>query len=222
MGSLVRYFSCDDYARSFIEDGAVLFRALSFFRDYEDAGVRADPYEGTLAHRPNEGLKVQLVQKQQTLVLPHTFQARAREDDIYVYCLSTELSPYISNRFQAKVAVVIRDRGTFIARVRRALFLSEQVRAEQLVHGTVRYTNVHDVPGVDWALPERIALRKPKAFQWQKEYRIAVPVGEAFAVENVQVSLVQPASPRPAKREKHPQLMLHLGELSKICRLERL
>jgi hypothetical protein len=219
---LVRYFGCEDYAKSLVDEGVVIFRSLSYFRDYEDSGVRADPYEGTLAHRPDDGLKVQLVKERKTLELPHTFEARTKEDDILVYCLSTQLSSSIGRRFEASVAVLIKDRGTFLARIRRALALIPQVEPKQLVHGTVKYVNKHDKPGVDWALPERIALRKPTSFRWQNEYRIAVPVGDAFAVENVQLSLAMPEGNRPAKRKDHPQHILRLGSLKSICKIQQI
>ena len=48
MPPLVRYFN-EKNARAFVEQGAVLMRSLSYFRDYEDDGVRSDEFEGTLA-----------------------------------------------------------------------------------------------------------------------------------------------------------------------------
>jgi hypothetical protein len=60
MASLFRYFSARN-AEAFIERGEVLFRSLSYFRDYEDAGVRSDEHEGTLVHLPTAGLKVNKV-----------------------------------------------------------------------------------------------------------------------------------------------------------------
>jgi hypothetical protein len=222
LAPLVRYFSCEEYARKLVEEGEVLFRALSYFRDYEDNGVRADPYEGTLTHRPEDGLKIQLVKDGQTVALPHTFEARAREDDILVYCLSTQLSHHIARRFDAKVAVLVKDRGTFLARVRRALTHVPGANPKQLVHGAVKYVDKHDPPGVAWALPERIALRKPVTYRWQSEYRIAAPIGDAFAVENVRLSLTAPGGDLPAKATGHPQHMLRLGSLKSICELQRL
>lgn len=222
MAPLVRYFSSEDYALKLIEEGEVLLRSLSYFRDYEDNGVRADPYEGTLTHRPESGLEIRLVNDGQPVALPHTFEARANEDDILVYCLSTQLSLHIARRFDAKFAVLVKDRGTFLARVRRALTHVPGADPKQLVHGAVKYVNEHDAPGVDWALPERIALRKPATFRWQSEYRIAAPVGDAFAVENVRLSLTSPAGDRPAKAQGHPQHTLRLGNLESICRLQGL
>ena len=44
MPTLVRYLS-EENARKFLAQGEVLFRALSYFRDYEDDGVRSDEFE---------------------------------------------------------------------------------------------------------------------------------------------------------------------------------
>lgn len=217
---LFRYFSASN-AKSFVERGEVLFRSLSYFRDYEDEGVRADEYEGTLVHRPEDGLKVRMVASGEEVPLPYTLESTARENDIFIYCMSTERSPIIAKRFKADVCVEILEPLKFLALVRRALGLRARLRAEKLVHHPVKYYQQHEPPIVDWALPERIAMRKPKEFEWQREYRIAVPKGAAFAVENVQVKLVPLGQRRQARAADHPRIKLKLGSLSKICRVHQ-
>ena len=221
MPPLVRYFN-EDNARAFVEEGAVLMRALSYFRDYEDDGVRSDEFEGTLVHRPLEGLRVKLQATGEEVLLPHTFEATAKEDQIFVYCLSTELSASIAKRFQASVAVEIVEPIQFVAKLRAALNLRKRLRSHQLTHGPVKYYELHEPPIVDWALPERIALRKPKHFDWQHEYRFAVPLGDAFAVENVQTKLVPLGAVRPPREQAHPNLLLKLGNLKRLCHIHRL
>ena len=221
MPPLIRYFS-EKNARAFIEHGEVLFRALSYFRDYEDEGVRADPHEGTLVHRPHDGLQVTKVETGEKGVLPHRLESTAKEDEIFVYCMSTELSTGIAERFNATVAVEILDPLGFLVRLRKSLSLRKRLRAEKLVHQEVRYYEWHEPPIVDWALPERIAMRKPKSFEWQKEYRFAVPAGDAFRIENVSVKLVLPGTKRRPRDDSHPQLLLKLGNLAKLCRVHRL
>ena len=110
----------------------------------------------------------------------------------------------------------------FLSRVRSALALRRRIRADKLMHQEVRYYERHEPPVVDWALPERIAMRKPASFSWQKEYRLAVPVGNAFAVENVQVKLVSLGAPRPPRAQVHPKLLLKLGSLASACRVHKL
>ncbi len=220
MTPLIRYFS-EENARAFVERGEVLMRSLSYFRDYEDDGVRADAFEGTLAHRPAGGLRIRMKSTGKELAVPYTLEATAREDEIFVYCLSTELSAVLAGRFQATVAVEICEPLQFLAKLRAALGLRPRLRAERLVHGAVRYYDWHEPPIVDWALPERISLRKPRHFEWQHEYRFAVPAGDAFAVENVQTKLVPLGAPRPARSKVHPKVFLKLGNLSKLCRVHR-
>ena len=221
MPTLVRYFS-EENARRFLDQGEVLFRALSYFRDYEDDGVRSDEFEGTLVHLPKEGLHATMVASGQEVNLPYTLESTASEDDIFVYCMSTEVSEDIGQRFNANVAIEVTKPQVFLSRVRSALALRRRIRADKLMHQEVRYYERHEPPIVDWALPERIAMRKPASFSWQKEYRLAVPLGNAFAVENVQVKLVSLGAPRPLRAQVHPKLLLKLGSLASACRVHKL
>lgn len=221
MLTLVRYFS-EENARRFLDQGEVLFRALSYFRDYEDDGVRSDEFEGTLVHLPKKGLCATIVASGQQVDLPYTFESTAREDDIFVYCMSTEVNKNIGQRFEADVAIEITKPQVFLSRVRSALALRRRLSADKLMHQEVCYYERHEPPNVDWALPEQIVMRKPAPFSWQKEYRLAVPLGNAFAVENVQVKLVSLGAPRPPRTQVHPKLLLKLGSLASSCRVHRL
>ena len=122
MPSLYRYFS-EKNAHAFVQKGEVLFRALSYFRNYEDDEARGDKFEGTLIHLPDNGLKVKNVHTVQEISLPYRFDSTAKEDDIFVYCMSQVLSMEIAKRFQAEVAVEIFDLAKFLNLVRSALSL---------------------------------------------------------------------------------------------------
>ncbi|MEZ0232056.1 MAG: hypothetical protein ACAH12_04395 [Methylophilaceae bacterium] len=136
--------------------------------------------------------------------------------------MSTELSKDIGQRFKADVAIEIVDPVRFLSRIRSSLSLRRRLRAEQLTHQPVRYYEWHEPPIVDWALPEKIAMCKPKSFEWQHEYRFAVPAGDAFHVENVSVKLAPLDSKRSSRADSHPQLLLKLGNISKLCRVHNL
>lgn len=221
MQTLYRYLSTNR-VHSFVREGSVLMRSLSYYRDYEDAGVRADAFEGTLAHRPLDGLKATIVGSGEVRELPYRFESSAQQDDIFVYCVSSERSADIARRFQTPFCVEIHKPVQFLHRLRTALMLRSRMRSNALIHGDVRYYEHHEPPIVDWALPEKIAMRKPSQFSWQREYRFAVPRGDAFSVENVSVSLVPLDAPRPARSNTHPALALRLGDLSKLCRVHQL
>ena len=218
--SLFRYMS-SKYAEAFVRRGEVLFRALSFYRDYEDEGVRSDEFEGTRLHRPNDGLKVTKVATGEVVSLPHSFESTAREDDIFVYCLSTTHSAALAEKFNADTCVEIHEPVAFIARIRSALAVRPSIKNKRLEYGPVKYYAPHDPPIVDWALPERIALSKPSAFAWQGEYRIAFAINGAFNVENVQVRLVSPGERRKPRSTDHPQRLFTLGSMAKLCTIHR-
>ena len=218
MFRLFRYLS-PEFAEAFVKNGEMLFRALSYFRDYEDDGVRADEYEGTLVHLPKEGLKARLVATGAEVPINYTFESSAREDEIFVYCMSTECSSLLASRFKTDACVEIFDLSRFFFHLRAALVKYPEVQEKQLAYGKVKYYEPHEPPIIDWALPERIALRKPKKFDWQCEYRFAFPRGTAFGIENVNVKLVPLGSRCPLTSCAHPQMLLKLGDLSKLCRI---
>jgi hypothetical protein len=218
MPSLYRYFS-EKNALAFVRNGEVLFRALSYFRNYEDGEIRGDKFEGTLVHLPDNGLVVKNVNTEEEILLPHRLESTAKEDDIFVYCMSQILSAELAERFKAEVVVEITNPAKFLNLVRSALSLRKRFRVNQLIHESVKYYEWNEPPIVDWALPERITMRKPKMFEWQREYRLAVPIGDAFDVENVNVNLVPINHSRISEAKLYPKQLIRLGNLSKICRV---
>ena len=209
------------YVQAFVREGAVLFRSLSYFRDYEDAQVRGDEFEGTRLHRPQSGLEITLAASQQTIVLPHSFESSANEDDIFVFCLSTVLSSDLAAQFQASACVEIHNSARFIAGVRAALLRRPSSKSKLLVHGEVKYYTPDQPPIVDWALPERIAMSKLSVYIPQHEYRLAFAVNDAFRVENTQLRLVSPGERRRPRLTSHPERIFKLGSLASICTVHR-
>jgi hypothetical protein len=219
MPSLYRYFSEEKNALAFVQKGEVLLRALSFFRNYEDEEVRGDKFEGTLVHLPDNGLVVKNVNTEEEILLPHRLESTAKEDEIFVYCMSQILSAKLAERFKAEIVVEIINPAKFLNLVRSSLSLRKRFSVNQLIHEPVKYYEWNEPPIVDWALPERITMKKPKIFEWQREYRLAVPIGGAFNVQNVNLNLVPVNHFRTSVARNYPQQMLRLGSLSKICRV---
>jgi hypothetical protein len=218
---LIRYFSEEKYADAFLKNGEVLFRTLSFFKNHEDNEIRGDQNEGTLVHRPMSGLQVTKVKTGEVITLPHSFESTVKTDEIFVYCMSTELSTTIAERFTAVVAIEIVDPLKFLARLRNSLSLRKRLRSCKLIHEAIHYYEVDEPPVVDWALPDRITMRKSKFFGWQKEYRFVVPIGDAFRIENVNIKLAMPNTKSASNPSSHPPLCLKLGNLKSICRVHR-
>ena len=220
MSSLYKYLPAK-YVESFVREGTVLFRSLSYFRDYEDAQVRGDEFEGTRLHRPHNGLEITLVETQEKVVLPYSFESTANEDDIVVFCLRTVLSADLAAQFQADACVEIKNVGAFVAGVRGALLRRPSIKSKMLVHGQVKYYyySPDQPPIVDWALPEKIAMSKLSAYTAQQEYRIAFAVNDAFRVENTRLRLVSPGERRPPRATAHPERLFKLGSLKQLCKV---
>ena len=220
MAALYKYIPTK-YVNAFVRRGEVLFRALSYFRDYEDEQVRGDEFEGTKLHRPENGLEITLTKTQAKIVLPHSFESAANEDDIFVFCLSTILSPELAVEFKAGACIEIHRPAKFISEVRAALARRPSIKSKMLVLGEVKYYNKEDPPIVDWALPERIAMSKLRRYEYQHEYRIAFAVNDAFRVENTRLRLVAPGERRPLRSHSHPERLFKLGSLAAACRVHR-
>ena len=220
MSNLYKYLPAK-YVDDFVHKGAVLFRSLSYFRDYEDAQVRGDEFEGTRLHRPKNGLEVTITATQQKVVLPHSFESAANEDDIFIFCLSTALSADLAAQFKASACVEIQNPSKFIAGVRAALLRRPSIKSKMLVYGEVKYYTPDEPPIVDWALPEKIAMSKLSVYIPQHEYRIAFAVNDAFRVENTRLRLVSPGERRPPRATSHPERLFKLGSLAKLCKVHR-
>jgi len=216
VSSLYKYLPAK-YVKDFLRQGAVLFRSLSYFRDYEDSQVRGDEFEGTRIHRPHNGLEITLTATHERLVLPHAFESTANEDDIFVFCLSTVLSAELAAQFQAEVCIEIMNVGAFVSGIRGALRRRPSIKNKTLLHGPVKYYSPDQPPIVDWALPEKIAMSKLSEYAKQHEYRIAFAVNDAFCVENTRVRLVSPGEHRSTEASVHPERLFKLGNLAKHC-----
>lgn len=216
--SLYKYLP-DQYVESFVGEGALLFRSLSYFRDYEDGQVRGDEFEGTKLYRPTTGLEVTLTATGEKRILPHSFESTTNEDNIFVICLSTELSADLASQFNTSVCVEVIKRVRLISGIRQALLRRPSVKNKILVHGEVRYYNPDDPLIVDWALPDKIAMSKLTAFESQKEYRFAYSINGAFEVENTRLRLVPPGERMLPRASDHPQQLLKIGSLANVCRL---
>ncbi|OIR09767.1 hypothetical protein GALL_81720 [mine drainage metagenome] len=214
--SLFRYMTAE-HAERFVRRGEMLFRSLSYFRDYEDEGIRSDEFEGTRLHLPVDGLKVTKVSTGEVIPLPYTFESTAKEDDIFVSCLSTTCSEFLAEKFNAKICIEIHEPIRLLALIRDALARRPSVKNKHLEYGPVKYYEPHEPPIVDWALPEKIALSKLAKYSWQSEYRIAFAINGAFNVEKVQVQLVPFGERRKPRSTDHPKQLLKLGNISKLC-----
>lgn len=217
---LYKYLSDEEYARALIDEGQIFARPLSYFRAYEDQLVRGDPDDGKLRYEPEEGL-VLTKESGEVVQMPPgwRFRASVRAGDIFVYCLSTELSSEIAEKFNCPFCVEIKQPAQLLGRISRHVRLRSKLDGNRVLSRDVDYRNLAATPGADWALPERVAFIKPEAWAWQKEHRIVIGRKGAFAVENVECALEAGGPEVALAHAAHDPLILHVGDLSKISEL---
>ena len=218
MPRLFKYIP-EEYVKDFVSGGIVLFRSLSYFRDYEDSNIRGDEFEGTRVFCPPEGLRIHN-QTQNTIGnLNQCFESTANEDDIFAFCMSQHLKAELFDFFKTEYCIEILKPHRFLAKLKHAILPMEAVTEKFIVFDTVHYYSAAEPPIVDWALPERIALLKPEPYSQQYEVRAAFAVNGAFRPENVKVRLVARGERRFPKSENHPEMKVKLGNLSSLCRI---
>ena len=216
---LYKYVATEAYARAIIDRGEIFLRRLSYFHAFEDESVRGDPDDGKLRHAPEQGL-VLTKDNGDVVAMPPgwKFRASVRAEDIFVYCLSTELSPEIAARFECTFCVEITHPVRLVGRIASHVRLRSKLD-RRIYSRAIDYRKLSEAPGIDWALPERVAFIKPVDWRWQKEHRIVIGRKGAFAVENVDLALEFGGAPVTANDTAADPLILHIGNLSKITAL---
>ena len=181
-------------------------QTLSAFRAYEDNDVRRDKDDGRLRYEPPAGLQLRIERRgvEETWA-GWRMTSSVQDDNIYAYCLSTELSEDLAQRLESPFCVEITNPVALVGRIRRAVALRSQL--DRLFFGPVDYRKLDVIPGSDWAIPEKVGFIKPDRWAWQHEYRILVGKRRAFDVQNVRMTLETGPQPAPPAVD-HPPLVL--------------
>lgn len=219
MPRLFKYFSNEEHAIALVEKGEVYMQTLSSFRSYEDDDVRRDTADGKLRYKPTDGLT--LTKENGDIVqMPAdwSFVSSVKDEDVYVFCLSTQFSDEIACRFQSRFCVEIETSGRLIGAIRQKVAIRSQLDSKHVLYGPVAYRSLEDLPQADWALPERVAFIKPREWAWQREYRIIVGKKGVFAPENVVLTLTKDEGVSSLPKNAEP-LTLCVGNLSRWAKI---
>ena len=207
------------YLDAFVGRGEVLFRSLSYFRNYEELQVRGDRHEGKRLFEPPQGLEVTKVDTGEKLLLPWAFESSVKEREIFVFCLSLHMSSELAEEFKADACVEIHNPAALLAKVRSALTLRKWVVQARLLHSGIEYYSPTEPPHAEWAVPERMVLRKTNDYRHQQEYRLAFGCGDALKINNVATQITATPGIVQPTLEGHPDHVLKVGRITKLCRV---
>jgi len=223
--SLFKYYDDRRWADGLME-GRLRFQTLARFRNWEEQQVRGDRHEGTSLFAPEQGLEVTNFTQRRKFVMPaHRFASAAKQDEIFVFCLSRTLARRLWDGFGAVACVEILDVPAFGTRVTAGLptpFHLQGKPGRQRIGGRVDYYRASDPPGARWALPDLIALSKVEDYRWQDEFRLLFSQTDALGFENVSLSLAPPETATPKQPASREPFDLAIAALWGICRLHAL
>ncbi len=160
--------------------GLMRFGSLEFFRTLDDQGSRGDKLDGTLHYAPPAGLEITMVEDGRR-VSGVSFSSAAQ--NMFVYCTSMELSEELAKEF-GNFCVEIVDMGRILDRLRRRAYAGSHLNYAGMLHQATEYRSPEDVPGADWAFPERLVFMKPPSYSHQMEYRLVLPIKEDHTSSN--------------------------------------
>lgn len=219
--TLYKYFSERKWAEAFL-NGEVLFRSLSYFRDLEDNNVRQDQNEGVAIFRPEGGLIINNITQKTTLTLPgHAVESAAKQEEIFVFCVSGSLTDELRERFAAVACIEMLDIRTFCNRIEAALppeaTLPGPPSHERIGHW-VEYYQETEASNPRWALPGRIAASKLNSYAWQEEFRLVFSLTDALGFEKVAICLTHSNARKLPNPSEHHSRLVNAGSLRDIAR----
>jgi hypothetical protein len=180
---LYKYLS-SQYADAVIKRGELLFRNLSYFRQYEDR-FRGDPLEGIHKDSPDRGFTITNLTQGFTVTGNFSFLNSIDQNGVFVFCLSKTFAIALYDEFSSDTCIVIRDPHKFIARCRRAvkkLKMPGIADKKGLLHRAVDYYKFNQVVERSVKDPLNLPFFKASQFSHQDEYRIVFGYPGAFAL----------------------------------------
>ena len=205
------------YLDLFLKEGAFLFRSLSYFRDYEDNQVRGDKYEGVLKHSKEEGLEINNLSSGITSKSKVSFESAVDAENIFIFCTSLKLCPELAAEFKSDICVEIMRPEKIASGLHSAIARRKKVNPNRLFHGEVKYYKEDEAPGITWAFPDRISMRKLCYFQGQEEYRYMFSLNGALGFNETEQKLRVRDLEQNERNSPYSEHKLKIGNISKWC-----
>jgi hypothetical protein len=154
--------------------GRVLFRNLTYFRQYEDGDTRGDYLEGRHVDRPGSGVQLRNMSTGRTIEGDFAFINSVGTEGVFALCLSTKLDDELFSRFEADSCVEITSPTKFIQDCRRAIRKDRALAQSKLMAEAVEYYSEKKEANRSVKNPKLLPFFKPKRYQYQHEFRIVI------------------------------------------------
>lgn len=164
-----------------VNQGVLLFRNLAHFRKIEDHG-RRDFLESLHIDRPDTDVTLEDLQNGFKWSGRAAFLNGVISERVLVFCLSTELSEDLFDKFGADACIEITNPREFLARA------EHRTRGQRrfpygLMHGPVAYYQPNQAPPANVKNPEEIPFLKHHDYSKEHEYRLVLPLQKALRLQ---------------------------------------
>lgn len=183
---IFKYFTKEAHALAFMRQGQIRFGSLKYYRSIEDGGTRGDPLDGTLHYAPEKGFEITVIDDGRTIT---GSRLTAPAEAMFVFCASLECSENRAIDF-GPYCVEINDSETILRRLRTRASAASKIDYERAHMGPTVYRPLDQIPGVDWAFPDRVVLIKPPEYAHQNEFRIVLPLKATRKPSGDYISLI--------------------------------
>ena len=167
------------YVENVFHRGELLFRNLTYFRQYE-CEKRGDPLEGYHRDNPDNDITITNLSKGKKIKGDFSFLNTTDSDLIYVFCMSRNHSPELYKEFNCNACIEVTDVTKFLLRVKVKLKRLIFMHKTGLLHGTVKYYAVNKPAEFNIKNPKDLAFAKDEVFKHQDEYRLVFGTKKAF------------------------------------------
>lgn len=207
------------YLDSVLTEGKLLFRSLSYFQDYEDDLFRGDKYDGILKYTGSNGLEINNLTTGESFTAPWRLESKVDAENVFVFCTSKRLSSELAKEFNADICIEILRPELIVSKLHSAVSRRKRIKPNKLFHSKVKYYSEEKAPGIKWAFPDKIAMRKLHVFSKQEEYRFMFSMNGALNFEKTtqeihinEQEIIQRFSP-------YPEHVLKIGNIKKWCKI---
>lgn len=168
------------YVDQFVDQGRILFRSLTYFRDYARDGVRGDIFEGRHIDRPKSGATLEVLADSKVIHGDLAFVNSVCTDSVFAMCSSMRHDVELYNAFGADACVEITSPIQFVRDCRRALRDNLRCAEAALLHGRVEYYHASQWTSTNAKDPKNLVFFKPRAYASQYEYRVVLARAESM------------------------------------------
>lgn len=178
MPSLYKYLP-SEYAPNLIDRGEILFRNLTYFRQYEGK-VRGDAYEGIHKDHPGTDIVLENLTQGTKLIGKYSYLNSTNSDYIFTFCLSECKSYKLMDEFKCDACIEFFEPEEFIRRVRFKLAQLISVHSVGLLAQSVYYYDPSQPSLFDIKDPKKLAFVKNMSYVEQSEFRLSFGTRRAF------------------------------------------